>query len=171
MFGIYCQESAALVMTSNTASGPSMQTQNNVERWLVHEGLRLKYLKEDPDTVFKVVISGPADASDIDTEVFEPAKQPGVIVIGRKCPFGTGQNVRFLNMNEAEQGRIKERIDNYCNDIGTVHRFFIDDGRAIVGVYVVLDTKDKQNQSDFSNSLRTVITTADQVKNYLRRSI
>lgn len=145
--------------------------QNNVERWLVHEGLRFKYQKPDNDHAFRVVISGPPDVRDVDTEIFEPAGQPGVIVIGRRCPFGTGLNRRFLNMTASEQQRVRDRITEYCNSVGAVHRFLIDNGRNIVGVYIVIDSTDRQNQSDFSESLRHITSMSDQVKEHVRRSI
>ena len=144
--------------------------QNNVERWLVHEGLRFKYQKPDHDHSFKVVISGPPDVRDIDTEIFEPAKQPDVIVVGRRCPFGTRLNQRFLNMTASEQQRVRERITEYCNYVGAVHRFLMDNGRSIVGVYVVIDSADRQNQSDFSESLRQITRISDQVKEHIRRA-
>lgn len=146
------------------------RTQNNVERWLVHEGLKFKYQK-DNDVNFKVVISGPAGVRDIDTEVFEPVKQPGVIVIGRRCAFGTGQNKRFLDMNTSEQQRVQGRLAEYCNSMRIVHRFFEDDGRSIVGAYIVIDSADKQNQLDFSESLQQITKMADQIKEHIRRSI
>lgn len=145
--------------------------QNSVERWLVHEGLKFKYQKPDGDHAFKVVISGPADVRDVDTEVFEPAKQLGVIVIGRRCPFGTSQNQRYLNMSESEQKKVQERIAEYCNYIGVVHRFLIESGRSMVCVYIVIDSKDKQNQSDFSESLQSITKISDTVKEYMRRNI
>ena len=145
--------------------------QNDVERWLVHEGLRFKYQKPNDDHAFKAVISGPSDVRDIDTEIFEPAKQPGVIVVGRKCPFGTGLNQRFLNMTASEQQRVRDRITEYCTSVGAVHRFFTDNGRSIVGVYIVIDSADRQNQSDFSESLRHITRMSDQVKEHIRRAI
>lgn len=144
--------------------------QSNVERWLIHEGLRFKYQKPDDDHSFKVVISGPPDVRDMGTEIFEPVKQPGVIVVGRGCPFGTRLNQRFLNMTASEQQRVQERIAEYCNYVGAVHRFLIDSGRNIVGVYVVIDSADRQNQSDFSESLRQITRISDQVKEHIRRA-
>ena len=145
--------------------------QNNVERWLVHEGLKFNYHKPDDNHAFKVVINGPAHVQDIDTEVFEPAKQLGVIVIGRKCPFGTNQNKRYLNMSESEQKKMQERIAEYCNSIGVVHRFLIENGRSIVGIYIVIDSKEKQNQVDFSEALRNITNISDTVKDHIRRNI
>ena len=145
--------------------------QNNIERWLVHEGLKFKYQKHDTSATFKVVISGPPDVQDIDTEVFEPASQQGVIVVGKKCLFSTARNQRFLTLTKSEQQRVQDRISEYCNSIGAVHRFLIDNGRHMVGVYVVIDSQEMQNQSYFSESLKKVATMSDGVKEYMRRTI
>ena len=160
---------AYIMTTPQHNMSPASKAQNDVERWLIHEGLRLKYQK-DNDSTFKVIVSGPPDAQDVDTEIFEPAGQQGVIVVGRKCPFGTAQNQRYLAMSEAEQENVQERITEYCNSIGAVHRFLTESGRSIVGVYIVIDAADKQNQSYFSDSLRQVTKMADMVKEYIRRT-
>ncbi len=144
--------------------------QNNVERWLVHEGLKFKYQKHD-DATFKVIISGPPEIQDIDTEIFEPASQQGVIVVGKRCPFKTTQNQRYLNMTQDEQQKIQDRIAKYCDSVGAVHRFMMDNGRVMVGVYIVIDSQEMQNQSYFSESLRQTIQMADSVKEYMRRTI
>lgn len=144
--------------------------QNNTERWLVHEGLRFKYAGSDSDA-FRFTISGPEDVRDINTEIFEPAGQPGIIVIGRKCPFGTRQNVRYQNMTESERQKVRERISAYCNSIGAVHRFSAEAGRETVGVYIVLDSEDRLNQMAFSDSLKQITEMSDGVKEYLMRTV
>ena len=146
-------------------------TQDNVERWLVHEGLRFKHHKKTDADTFRIVISGPPDARDVDTEIFEPARQRGVIVIGRRCPFGISQNVRFLDMTASEQDVIRERITSYCNSIGAVHRFLVENGLNMVGIYIVIDKEERQNQEDFSEALRDVMRMADQIKVHLRRTV
>lgn len=146
------------------------QMQNNTERWLVHEGLRFRYEDSDTDQ-FKVIITGNADARDAGTEIFEPSKQPGIIVIGRKCPFGTEKNIRYSNMTESERQQIMGRISTYCNTIGAVHRFYTINGRRTVGVYIVLDSSNKINQSYFSDSLGQIVEMYDKVNNYLKRAV
>lgn len=143
-------------------------TRDNVERWLVHEGLKFRYLKGDD--IFRIVISSAGDRYE-GVEVFEPRGQPGVIVVGRKCPFGPGQNARFLNMTAPEQHTVRERVASYCDSIGAVHRFLVEDGLNMVGVYIVIDAKERQNQSGFSESLPAVCEMADRLKVHLRRTV
>lgn len=143
--------------------------QNSVERWLVHESLRFRYAKSDTDT-FRAVITSPGGPDD-GTEVFEPKNQPGVIVIGRKCPLNAGQNARFLAMTGQEQSKVRSRISEYCDSIGAVHRFLEENGLNMVGVYTVIDATERQNQSDFSESLGDTARMAGRLKDHLRRTV
>lgn len=145
------------------------KAQNDVERWLIHEGLRFRYAKKMPEESFKLIISNP-DGRDDGTEVFEPAKQPGVIVVGRKCPYTWSQNARFQNMTQSERDAAEARIEDYCQYLGVVHRFLTEDGLRMVGVYVVLDAENMQNQEGFSDALRAVAEAKDTLKDRLRRT-
>lgn len=145
------------------------KAQNDVERWLVHEGLRFKYSNTTSEEVFKLVIKNP-DGRDDDTEIFEPQKQPGVIVVGKKCPYTWNQNSRFLNMTQTEQDTAEARIVEYCQYLGVVHRFLTENGLRMVGVYAVLDTENRQNQDNFSDALGAVAEAKDRLREHLRRT-
>ena len=58
------------------------QLQDSIERWLFHENYSFKELKTEED-IFRFTLKG-LGAYKIPIEVFEPKKQPGVIVFGGK---------------------------------------------------------------------------------------
>ncbi len=146
------------------------KTQDNVERWLVHAEFKFKYATDPSTEMFKIMISSP-DSYDEGTEVFEPRNQPGTIVIGKRRMLRSNANKRFFDMTPEEQNLVEQKISSYCDLLEAVHRFFIENGRKGVGVYIVLDPNRGYNQMDFLNSLERIIEMADRLAMYMKKTL
>ena len=141
-----------------------------VERWLTHEGYETEKSKTESDAAFELAVTnagGPGGRM----IVFGPKKQPGVLVIGARCPLGTSQNYRYVKLTEAQKERMRDRIRNFCDDIRAVCRFSEDFGRHITGVYTVLDKKEQHNQQYFLEALQNTAEMGDRVSLYMRKAL
>ena len=60
----------------------ALRMRDNVERWLIHEGLKFEEMK-NPENTFQIIVkhAGPAG---VPVEIFEPKAQQGILVIGSK---------------------------------------------------------------------------------------
>ena len=81
---------------------------DNVERWLIHEGLSFEEVKSNENS-FQILIKH-AGQSGIPIEIFEPSAQPGIIVIGAKVFSREGSDVdeRSIEIQEQETAKIKK---------------------------------------------------------------
>ncbi len=132
-----------------------MNLRDNVERWLIHENYRFKNVKNDENS-FCLRIKD-VGSFGIPIEIFEPKKQPGVLILGGKVFFRNPQTARYLKLTEAEQDKFKNSVKNFCDSIQTVHKIFREDGKVVIGIYVVLDKVEKFTQDVVLNSLDQVI--------------
>ena len=120
---------------------------DNVERWLTHENYSFK-LSNGDDVSFKMLIKN-GDGLGNNIEVFEPKGQESILVIGVKVSFHHKLIRRFLELNETEQETIKTKIADFCYSIKAVHKFLDENGKKMVGVYIVLDKPEQLNQPFF----------------------
>ena len=127
---------------------------DNVERWLVHENYEFQQVKSD-DTSFKILIKN-SDGLGNDTEVFEPEGQDNILVVGIKLALKTKQQIRFRELNEIEQENYKKKIDDFCYSIKAVHKFLDEDGKKMVGIFIVLDKQEQLNQPSFFKTLEEI---------------
>ena len=76
---------------------------DNVERWLIHEGLSFEDVK-NPENTFQILVKHASPEFGIPVEIFEPkSQQPGIIVIGAKVIMKNNQIARYLGFNDEEK--------------------------------------------------------------------
>ena len=144
------------------------QLQNSVERWLFHENYTFRELKTEEDT-FRFIIKG-LGADKIPIEIFEPKKQLGVIVLGGKIFLQNRHTARFLKLNEEEQEKFKNSVKDFCNSINAVHRIFREDGKVVVGVYVVLDKVEQFTQQIVIDAINQVLEMSEKTNRFIMKT-
>ena len=137
----------------------------NVERWLIHENYQFADIKSE-DSNFKIIIKN-TDGLGNDTEVFEPKNQENTLVIGIKIALKTKQLIRFRELNETEQENLKSKIDDFCYSIKAIHKFLDEDGKKMVGVYIVLDKQEQLNQEFFFKILQEITEMSEKTNRFL----
>ena len=142
---------------------------DNVERWLVHENYEFQQVKSD-DSSFKILIKN-SDGLGNDTEVFEPKGQENILVVGIKLALKTKQQIRFRELNEIEQENYKKKIDDFCYSIKAVHKFLDEDGKKIVGIYIVLDKQEQLNQPSFFKTLEEITKMSEKTNRFLIKAL
>ena len=140
----------------------------SIARWLIHENYTFEELKSNQDK-FKFVIKN-ADAFGNNLEIFEPKQQLNTLVIGIKIPLKNNQMVRFLKLNQVEKENFEQKITNFCYSIKAVNKFFDEDGKKKVGVYVVLDQKEQLVQPFFMETLLKIVEISDKTSQFLHKS-
>jgi len=142
-----------------------MKLYDNIERWLIHENYSFKKTQSE-DCIFKIVIKH-VGAFGNAVEIFEPQKQQNTIVIGSKVSLKNNHNARFLKFTEEEKQNFEKNVSDFCYSIQAVHRFFEEDGKKIVGVYIVLDKIDQLNQTTFHSTLQRITEMSDKTTQFL----
>ena len=138
---------------------------DSVERWLIHENYPFK-LSDTDDASFKMLIKN-GDGLGNNIEVFEPKDQENILVIGVKVSFHHKLIRRFLELNETERERIKTKIADFCYSIKAVHKFLDENGKKMVGVYIVLDKPEQLNQPFFTKTLQEIIEMSEKTNRFL----
>ena len=142
---------------------------DNVERWLVHENYEFEQMKSD-EASFKILIKN-SDGLGNDTEVFEPKGQENILVIGIKIALKTKQQLRFRELTDIEQENYKKKIDDFCYSIKAVHKFLDEDGKKMVGVYIVLDKQEQLNQPSFFKTLQEITEMSEKTNRFLIKAL
>ncbi len=145
-----------------------MNLRDNVERWLIHENYRFKNVKNDENS-FCLRIKD-VGSFGIPIEIFEPKKQPGILILGGKVFFRNPQTARYLKLTEAEQEKFKNSVKNFCDSIQTIHKIFREDGKVVIGIYVVLDKVEKFTQDIVLNSLGQVIEKSEKTSQFIGKT-
>ena len=140
----------------------------NVERWLIQENYSFNEIKTNEDD-FKIIIKN-ADGLGNNLEIFEPKQQAGILVIGVKLPLKTKQMIRFLQLNQIEKRNFEKKITDFCHSIKIINKFFDEDGIKKVGVYIVLDKKERLNQPSFTKTLTDIIEMSDKTGQFLYKT-
>ena len=138
---------------------------DNVERWLIHENYSFKLSNTD-DTSFKILIKN-GEGLGNNIEVFEPREQEKILVIGVKVSFHHKLIRRFLELNESEQETIKTKITDFCYSIKAVHKFLDENGKKMVGIYIVLDKSEQLNQPFFNKTLEEITEMSEKTNRFL----
>ena len=99
--------------------------------------------------------------------MFEPKEQENILVIGVKVSFHHKLIRRFLELNETEQEKIKTKIADFCYSIKAVHKFLDENGKKMVGVYIVLDKPEQLNQPFFIKTLQEIIEMSEKTNRFL----
>ena len=138
---------------------------DSVERWLIHENYPFK-LSDTDDASFKMLIKN-GDGLGNNVEVFEPKGQENILVIGVKVSFHHKLIRRFLELNEAEQEKINTKIADFCYSIKAVHKFLDENGKKMVGIYIVLDKSEQLNQPFFNKTLEEITEMSEKTNRFL----
>jgi hypothetical protein len=138
---------------------------DNVERWLIHENYSFKDEKSD-ESSFKMSIKHAGTFGNI-IEIFQPKNQSNIMVLGSKIPLKNNQNVKYLRLNETEQIKFEKKVADFCYSIKAVHKMSEENGKKVVGVFVVLDKEEQFNQHTFLEALQNVIEMSDQTSQFL----
>ncbi len=138
---------------------------DNVERWLIHENYKFDEQKSDENN-FQMAIKHVGSFGNV-VEIFQPKNQPNVLVLGSKIPLKNNQNARYLRLSEAEQEKFEKKVADFCYNIKAVHRMSEENGKKVVGVFVVLDKEEQLNQHSFFEGLQNVIEMSDKTSQFL----
>ena len=141
---------------------------DNVERWLVQENYSFNEAKTEEDN-FKIIIKN-VDTFGNNLEIFEPKQQVNILVIGIKIPLKNNQMMRFLKLNEKEKENFEKKITDFCYSIKAINKFFDEDGKKKVGVYIVLDKKEQLNQPGFTKTLVQIMEISDKTSQFLYKA-
>jgi len=141
---------------------------DNVERWLVQENYSFNEAKTEEDN-FKIIIKN-VDTFGNNLEIFEPKQQANILVIGIKIPLKNNQMMRFLKLNEKEKENFEKKITDFCYSIKAINKFFDEDGKKKVGVYIVLDKKEQLNQPGFTKTLIQIMEISDKTSQFLYKA-
>lgn len=144
------------------------QLRNNVERWLVHENYKFTNKKTDDATFCNVIKN--VGSYGIPIEIFEPKNQPGVLVLGGKVFFKNNQTLRYNKLTEAERENFHESVKDYCNSIYAIHKIFKEDGKVVIGVYVVLDKVDQFTQQLVMDTIAKINEMSDKVTRFVLKT-
>jgi len=140
----------------------------DVQRWLIQENYSFNEAKTEEDN-FKMIIKN-ADAFGNNLEIFEPKQQANILVIGIKVPLKNNQMVRFLKFTGNEKENFEKKITDFCYSIKAINKFFDEDGKKKVGVYIVLDKKEQLNQPSFTKTLTKIIEMSDKTTQFLYKA-
>jgi len=140
----------------------------SVQRWLIQENYSFNEAKTEEDN-FKIIIKN-ADAFGNNLEIFEPKQQANILVIGIKIPLKNNQMMRFLKLSEKEKENFEKKITDFCYSIKAINKFFDEDGKKKVGVYIVLDKKEQLNQPSFIATLPKIIEVSEKTAQFLYKS-
>jgi hypothetical protein len=141
---------------------------DNVERWVIHEGLSSEEIK-NPDNVFQILVKH-AGQYGIPVEVFEPKGQLGILVIGAKVVMKNSQISRYLGFNAEEKEKFEKKVADFCYSIQVINKIITEDGKQKIGVYVVLDDKENINQQTMLEAIDNVSEKYDQTSRFLLKT-
>lgn len=141
---------------------------DNVERWIIHEGLSFEEIK-NPENNFQILVKH-AGQSGIPIEVFEPKGQPGILVIGAKVVMKNNQIARYLGFNPEEKEKFEKKVNDYCYSIQVINKIITEDGKQKVGVYVVMDDKESINQQTMLEAIDSVSEKYDKTARFLLKT-
>jgi hypothetical protein len=142
--------------------------QDNVERWLVHEGLSFEAMKNSENS-FQILVKH-AGQYGIPAEIFEPKAQSGILVIGAKVIMKNNQIARYLGFSNEEKEKFKERVSDYCNSIHAISKIITEDGKQKIGVFVVLDDKENINQQTVFDAMDRVSEMHEKTARFLMKT-
>ncbi len=142
--------------------------QDNIERWLIHEGLSFEETK-NPENSFQILVKH-AGQYGIPVDIFEPKAQSGVIVIGAKIIMKNKQIARYLGFNEEEKGRFAKKVSDFCNSIHAINKIITEDGKQKIGVYFVLDNKENINQQTVFDAMYRVSEMHEKTSRFLMKT-
>ena len=140
----------------------------DVQRWLIQENYSYVEAETEEDN-FKIIIKN-ADTFGNNLEIFEPKQQVNILVIGIKVPLKNNQMMRFLKLSRKEKENFEKKITDFCYSIRPINKFFDEDSKKKVGVYIVLDKKEQLNQPSFTKTLTQIMEISDKTSQFLYKA-
>lgn len=144
------------------------QLRNNVERWLVHENYKFSYKKTNDATFCNVIKNVGTFGTPI--EIFEPKNQPGVLVVGGKVFFKNNQTLRYNKLTDAERENFHDSVKDYCNSIFAINKIFKEDGKVVIGVYIVLDKVEQFTQQLVIDTISQINEMSEKVNRFILKT-
>ena len=141
---------------------------DSIERWLIHESHSFEFIKDEENS-FHILVKH-AGKEGVPVEIFEPKKQPGIIVIGSKVVMKNNQIARFLGFSPEEKKRFENKVDDYCYSIQAVNKMIEEDGKQKIGVYVILDDKLEINQQTLFEAVNRVSEMHEKTSRFLLKT-
>ena len=144
------------------------QLRNNVERWLIHEYYKFSN-KKTKDATFCTVIKN-VGSFGTSIEIFEPKNQPGVLVLGGKIFFKNNQTLRYNKLNDAEREKFHNSVKDFCDSIYAINKIFKEDGKVVIGVYVVLDKVERFTQQMVIDTMGKINEMSEKVTRFVLKT-
>lgn len=144
------------------------ELEKKVERWLTHENLRFEIQKGDENSFHYLVKH--AGQYGIPIDIFEPASQLGILVIGSKVNMKNSQIARYLKMSEKEKEIFEKKVGDFCNSIYAIHKFHEEDGKRKIGVYLVMDKPEEIMQETLLEAIDKVSEMSEKTSKYLLKT-
>ena len=141
---------------------------DNVERWLIHEGLSFEETK-NPENTFQILVKH-AGQYGIPVDIFEPKAQQGILVIGAKVVMKNNHIARYLGFNKEEKERFEKKVSDFCYSIRAISKHITEDGKQKVGVFVVLDDKENINQQAVFDAMDKVSEMHEKTSRFLMKT-
>ena len=141
---------------------------DNVERWVIHEGLSFEEVKNQENS-FQILVKH-AGQYGIPVDVFEPKGQLGILVIGAKVVMKNNQIARYLGFSPEEKEKFEKKVSDFCYSIQVINKFVTEDGKQKVGVYVVMDDKENINQQTMLEAIDIVSEKYDKTSRFLLKT-
>jgi hypothetical protein len=141
---------------------------DNVERWLTHESHSFEFVK-NPENSFHVLVKHAGEAG-VPVEIFEPKKQPGIVVVGAKVIMKNNQISRYLGFSPEEKEKFEKKVGDYCYSLQAIHKVIEEDGKQKIGVYAVLDGKVEINQQILFDAINRVSEMHEKTARFLLKT-
>ena len=141
---------------------------DNMERWLIHEGLPFEEIK-NPENSFQILVKHTGKYG-TPAEIFEPKAQPGILVIGAKVIMKNNQIARYLGFNEEEKAKFEKKVSDFCYSIQAINKIITEDGKQKIGIYAVLDDKENINQQTVFDAMERVSEMHEKTSRFLMKT-
>ena len=141
---------------------------DNVERWLIHEGLSFNPVKSEENS-FQILVKH-AGQYGIPVDIFEPKAQLGILVVGAKVEMKNNQIIRYRGFTDEEKTKFSDKLSDFCNSIQAISKIISEDGKQKVAVYVVLDDKENINQQTMLDAIESLSEKHERTSRFLLKT-
>ena len=141
---------------------------DNVERWLIHEGLSFNPVKSEENS-FQILVKH-AGQYGIPVDIFEPKSQLGILVVGAKVEMKNNQIIRYRGFTDEEKTKFSDKLSDFCNSIQAISKIISEDGKQKVAVYVVLDDKENINQQTMLDAIDSLSEKNERTSRFLLKT-
>ena len=141
---------------------------DNVERWLIHEGLSFNPVKSEENS-FQILVKH-AGQYGISVDIFEPKSQLGILVVGAKVEMKNNQIIRYRGFTDEEKTKFSDKLSDFCNSIQAISKIISEDGKQKVAVYVVLDDKENINQQAMLDAIESLSEKHERTSRFLLKT-